>query len=389
MSESLLRTPLYAWHAAHGARLVPFGGWEMPVQYTSIVEEHTATRTAAGLFDISHMGRINFVGPDTAAFLDRLLTNNVSTLKPGQIRYSLVCNESGGVLDDVLVYRTPAAGHTDHMLVVNASNRLKIVDWIRTHLTTAEQVEVQDRTTEWGMIAVQGPRALEIVQPLVKAWLDQPPSSGAPPTANAQLDSIDYYHFIGIESCGSWGILSRTGYTGEDGCELVVPVEKVVELWEKTVAAGTPLGLKACGLGARDTLRLEAGMPLYGHELDEQTDPFMAGLDFAVKLAKPDFIGKRALLAAKKACDVQLSRRRVGLELDGKRIAREGFEIFHGDARVGFVTSGTFSPTLAKSIAMAYVQPDVSRPGLTLSVDIRGQRVPARVVKPKFYEAPK
>lgn len=389
MSEPLLRTPLYSWHAARGARLVPFGGWEMPVQYSSIVEEHTATRTAAGLFDICHMGRLNFVGPGAAAFLDRLLTNSVATLKPGQIRYSLLCDESGGVLDDVLVYRTPAPGHTDHMLVVNASNRQKILDWIQSHNMSADAVELQDKTLEWGMIAAQGPQALEIVQPLVKLWLDAPPSSGGPHTANARLDSIPYYHFVGIETCGTWGIVSRTGYTGEDGVELIVPAEKIVELWQRVHEAGQDQGLKACGLGARDTLRLEAGMPLYGHELDEQTDPFMAGLDFAVKLDKPDLIGKRALLMAKKARDAMLSRCRVGLELEGKRIARECVSVFQGDSKAGYVTSGTFSPTLAKSIAMAYVQPDLSEPGVNLSVDIRGQHVPARVVKLPFYKRPR
>jgi aminomethyltransferase len=384
MSDPLLRTPLFFWHAAHGARLVPFGGWEMPVQYSSIVEEHTATRTAAGIFDISHMGRISFVGPGAAAFLDRLLTNSVSTLKPGQIRYSLIVNESGGVLDDVLVYRTPAADHTDHMLVVNASNRLKILDWIQAHATPGDGVEVQDKTLEWGMIAVQGPRALDVVRPLVD--LRQP---GGVPDPAARLDAVPYYFFAGIGTCGTWGIVSRTGYTGEDGVELIVPSEKVVELWQKVVEAGTPAGLRPCGLGARDTLRLEAGMALYGHELNEETDPFMAGLDFAVKLDKPDFIGKRALVDAKKAMHARLSRRRVGLELEGKRIARAGFLVFKGDSKVGFVTSGTFSPTLAKSIAMAYVQPDVAELGFELAVDIRGQAVPARVVKLPFYKRPR
>jgi aminomethyltransferase len=380
MSEPLLRTPLFFWHAAHGARLVPFGGWEMPVQYTSIVEEHTATRTAAGMFDISHMGRINFSGPGAAAFLERLLTNNVLTLKPGQIRYSLIVNESGGVLDDVLIYRTPAADHDDHMLVVNASNRPTILEWIQSHVPRDGSVEWIDRTMDWGMIAVQGPRSLEIVDPLIR--LTKP---GGEPDSAARLDALKYYTFSGIGTCGSWGIVSRTGYTGEVGFELIVPADKLVELWEKLVALGTPLGLRPCGLGARDALRLEAAMPLYGHELNEETDPFMAGLDFAVKLDKPDFIGKRALIDAKKAMDARLSRRRVGLELEGKRIAREGFLLFRGDAKVGFITSGTYSPTLAKSIAMAYVQPDVAEPGTELTVDIRGQAVPARVVNLPFY----
>jgi aminomethyltransferase len=371
MSEPLLRTPLFSWHQSHGARLVPFGGWEMPVQYSSIVQEHTATRTAAGIFDISHMGRVNFVGNGAASFLDRILTNGVATLKPGQIRYSLVTNESGGVLDDVLVYRTPAPGTTDHMLVVNASNRLKILEHIRAHHSASDEVEIQDRTLEWGMIAIQGPRALEAVQPLV----------------NRSLQSIKYYRFSGGETCGTWAIISRTGYTGEDGVELIVPSEKVVEVWSAIVDCGA--GVVPCGLGARDTLRLEAAMPLYGHELNEQMDPYMAGLEFAVQLDKPDFIGKRALVDAKKAYDARLSRHRVGLELEGKRIAREGFDVSHGGQRVGIVTSGTFAPTLGKSIAMAYVQPDLASVGTELAVDVRGQLVTARVTALPFYKRPK
>jgi aminomethyltransferase len=345
----------------------------MPVQYHSIVDEHVATRTAAGIFDISHMGRITFVGSGAAAFLDRLLTNSVATLKPGQIRYSLIVNESGGILDDVLVYRTPAIDRTDHMLVVNASNRIKVLDHIRSSLSSDAAVEVQDHTADWAMIAVQGPSSLAIVQPLV----------------NATLSAIKYYTFAGIETCGSWGMASRTGYTGEDGVELIVPAEKVVELWETIVACGQPLGLKPCGLGARDTLRLEAGMPLYGHELDEHVDPFMANLEFAVKLDKPDFIGRKALVAARKACDARLSRRRVGLELEGKRIARDGFLIIKDGVKVGVITSGTFSPTLSKPIAMGFVQPDLSQPGTELMIDVRGQLAAARVVTLPFYTRPK
>jgi aminomethyltransferase len=370
MSDSLLRTPLFLWHQAHGARLVPFAGWEMPIQYGSIVDEHLATRASAGIFDISHMGRINFEGPGAAAFLDRLLTNNVTTLKPGQIRYSLIANEDGGVLDDVLVYRTPVEGRTDHMLVVNASNRQAILHHIRSLAPAAGAVDVQDRTADWGMIAIQGPRSLEIVQQLVET----------------PLSAVKYYHFVGVNICGSWGIASRTGYTGEDGVELIMPTEQLVGCWEAIVQSGTGLGLRPCGLGARDTLRLEAGMPLYGHELDQRTDPFMAGLDFAVKLDKGDFVGKRALVTAKRAYDAQLSRRRVGLELEGKRIAREGFTVLKDGAKVGVVTSGTFAPSVAKAIAMAYVQPDVSSIGTRLTVDVRGQHVQANVVKLPFYK---
>jgi aminomethyltransferase len=342
----------------------------MPVQYSSIVEEHTATRTAAGLFDICHMGRINFTGPGTADFLDRLLTNSVATLKPGQIRYSLIVNESGGILDDVLVYRTPAPDRTDHMLVVNASNRLKILEHMEANRAAGDDVELQDRTADWGMIAVQGPRSIEIVQPLV----------------DTRVAVIKYYHFAGMNTCGTWGMVSRTGYTGEDGVELIVPSERIVELSEAVMKEGESAGLRPCGLGARDTLRLEAAMPLYGHELNEQVDPYMAGVEFAVKLDKPHFVGKKALTVAKRAYDARLSRHRVGLAIDGKRIAREGYTVLYQGTKVGIVTSGTFAPTLAKSIAMAYVQPDVARPGTALAVDIRGQSVPAAVVNLPFYK---
>jgi aminomethyltransferase len=342
--------------------MVDFAGWDMPVQYTSIIQEHQAVRQTAGLFDIAHMGRIKFTGPDACRFLDHLLTNDVTKLKPGEIRYALVTNESGGILDDVLVYRFESF----YFLVVNASNRLKIVDWIAAHRTGFD-VTVDDVTTETFMLAVQGPRALEILLPHV----------------NADIGRLAYYTGSEAVICGRPGIVSRTGYTGEDGFECVVEASDGLDAWHALIAGSREIGLQACGLGARDTLRLEAAMPLYGHELDETIDPLTAGLSFAVKLKAGDFIGKPALATIKAA---GIHKARVGLVLSGKRIAREGATVFIAGREVGKVTSGTFSPTLEKPIAMAYVDSDAATPGQPAEIDIRGKREPATLVDLPFYK---
>lgn len=353
-----LQTPLHAWHAAHGARLVDFAGWDMPVQYTSIVEEHQAVRGAAGLFDISHMGRLSFGGPDALALIQETYTNNAATLKDGQVRYGLVCNDRGGILDDVLVYRWPY-GYT---MVVNASNRAKIVAWLAQH-QGARQVEVRDQTLETCMIAVQGPKALAACQGLVPI----------------EIDKLGYYYAAPTTYQGKACVVSRTGYTGEDGVELMVGAAQAVELWESLLNCGA----KPCGLGARDTLRLEAAMPLYGHELSEDIDPLQAGLAWAVKFDKGEFIGRAALLQRK---EDRALKPRVGLELTGKRIAREGCAVVADGREVGKVTSGTFSPTLNKSIAMAYVEPGQAVVGTAVAVDVRGKAEPARVTPLPFYK---
>ncbi len=342
--------------------MVDFAGWEMPVQYTSIIQEHQAVRQAAGLFDIAHMGRIKFTGPDACRFLDHLLTNDVTQLEPGEIRYALVTNESGGILDDVLVYRFESF----YFLVVNASNRLKIVDWIASHRAGFE-LTVDDVTTQTFMLAVQGPRALEALLPHV----------------NADIGRLAYYTGSEAVLCGRPGIVSRTGYTGEDGFEIVVEASDGLDVWHALIAGSREIGLQACGLGARDTLRLEAAMPLYGHELDETVDPLTAGLSFAVKLKAGDFIGKSALAAVKAS---GTRKHRVGLVLAGKRIAREGATVFLAGREVGHVTSGTFSPTLEKPIAMAYVDSEAANPGQAAEVDIRGTREPATLVALPFYK---
>lgn len=355
------RTVLYDWHVAHGARMVDFAGWDMPVQYTTIMDEHATVRNAAGLFDISHMGRLSFGGPDALALIQKIYTNNAATLKDGQVRYGLVCNDKGGIRDDVLVYRWPYG----YAMVVNASNRVKIVEWIEQS-KGALNVQVQDQTVSTCMVAVQGPNAVEMCKGLTEA----------------DPSKLAYYYATPSRFQGSDCVVSRTGYTGEDGVEIMVANAKGAQLWEQLIARGA----KPCGLGARDTLRLEAAMPLYGHELGEEIDPFQAGLSWAVKLDKGDFRGKEALVQRQTNASL---RRRIGLELKGKRIAREGAIIKAQGRAVGAVTSGTHSPTFGKPIAMGYVDPACQKVGTPLTVDIRGNDEEAVVVAMPFYKRPK
>ncbi|MEM6655332.1 MAG: glycine cleavage system aminomethyltransferase GcvT [Planctomycetota bacterium] len=384
---SLAPTPLHEWHASHGGRMVDFAGWSMPVQYGSIIEEHNATRTAVGVFDVSHMGRLLVEGADAAAFLDSLTTRRVANLKPGQVRYSLVCNESGGVLDDVLVYRFVLPGGEDDPptfgLVVNASNRETIVAWFHRH-TAGKDVTVTDNTLDHAMIAVQGPKAIELLDPIT----------------GGELTTLRYYTGMWTTFTGCDGgpipcFFSRTGYTGEDGGELIVPAEHAAAVWERVVGDAKEVGGGAVGLAARDTLRLEAGMPLYGHELSEAINPLQAGLGFAVNLKGREFVGKDALAAASEDPRQPV---RIGLQLEGKRAPREGYPVLQGpvgegavegaDAfeEVGVVTSGTFSPTLGRPIAMALVKPSAAAVGERLAVDARGTELPATVTPLPFYE---
>ena len=362
--------------------MVDFAGWSMPVQYSSISEEHLATRTAAALFDVSHMGRFSIVGPDAAAWLDSLLTRRVVDLRTGRIRYSLVTTDEGGTLDDVLVYRLPFAEHQPegYGLVVNASNRDKIWQWMQRHAAPSG-TRCDDLTRQTAMIAVQGPQARALVIDVMQ-----------------RPDFADLKTYTGwagtkplLESQTSPGgrevhwVCSRTGYTGEDGFELIVPAECAAQVWRVLLDAGQAAGVRAAGLGARDTLRLEAGMPLYGHELDEQINPIQAGLAFAVNLNERDFHGRDALLAATK----KDWPKRVGLVLEGRRVAREKARVLNVDEQdVGTVTSGTFSPTLQKAIAMAYVDAaELQRLAVDrrLRVDIRGKHVDAEMVPLPFY----
>ena len=357
-----LTTPLYAWHKAHQGRIVDFAGWQMPVQYVSIIEEHVAVRTRAGLFDVSHMGRLEFQGEAAMDLLQRATVNDVNLLANNQIQYSLMCDDLGGTIDDVLVYRM----HADRWaMVCNASNREAVL--ARLHELNTGNARMDDATTQTAMIALQGPLALEIAQKLVL------PEAG----------QIGYYHFQDFLYQGRPSRLSRTGYTGEDGFEWILPADLAEQAWVLLVAAGA----QPCGLGARDTLRLEAAMPLYGHELSAMIDPFSAGLGSFVKLAKGDFAGRPALERMQQSP----SRRRVGLVLEGKRPARQGSAVLVAGQAVGEVTSGTFSPTLQKPIAMALVDratpwpPELGQ----VTVDIRGTVVAADVVKLPFYRRAK
>ncbi|QDU87493.1 Glycine cleavage system T protein [Pirellulimonas nuda] len=374
--STLARTPLHDWHSANNGRMVDFAGWSMPVQYGSIVAEHHATRRAAGLFDISHMGRIDIHGEGAQDLLECLLTRRVSDMRPGQIRYSLMCNAEGGVLDDVLAYRASEEGapgggsplfQGPMHLVVNAGNRAKLIDWI-----TDRQVEfaarIEDLTTQTAMIAVQGPKAIGIVQ----AMADRP------------IDGLKNYTGMAAKVDGVDCYASRTGYTGEDGVELICASPEAPALWEKLHAAVVAAGGSAVGLAARDTLRLEAAMPLFGHELSEEITPSQAGLGFAVNLKGREFIGSEAIAQSGE----EAHPTRVGLVLDGKRSPRQGYPVMAGDAQVGVVTSGGYSPTLDRPIAMAYVGPTMHAVGTGLEVDLRGQRLHATVVELPFYRRP-
>jgi aminomethyltransferase len=379
VTAALAKTPLHDWHSAHGGKLVDFAGWSMPVQYCSIVAEHTATRTAVGLFDVSHMGRLRFSGRNVAPFLEHVLTRRVTDMQPGQIRYSLVTNERGGILDDVLVYHGPLDGPEDFGMVVNASNRQKIVNWLGQRLQlwqnahAGDKISIGDDTLRTAMIAVQGPKALQILDPLFKL-----PGNGKA----GQLGAMRYYHF-GRANFGDRVVtMSRTGYTGEHGFEIICDAGQAPAIWDRLAESAAAVGGMAAGLGARDTLRLEAAMPLYGHELTEEITPIEAGLAFAVNLEDRDFPGSQTLAAIKRDGP---KRVRVGLELAGRRVPREHYGIYSGRQTIGEVTSGTFSPTLSKPIAMGYVPDQFSEPGTELLIDIRGTKEPARVVKLPFY----
>jgi aminomethyltransferase len=355
-----LTTPLHAWHAAHGARLVPFAGWSMPVQYTAIIEEHQAVRNAAGLFDISHMGRLTIHGPAALDWLEAVTTNRVARQVPGQVQYNLMATEDGGILDDILIDRSPFS----YNVICNASNRAAVLEQLERHRPSGEAI-LADRTRDTAMIAVQGPRALEVVAPLF----------------SGPLDGLGYYRSTMGRVAGAEAVVSRTGYTGEDGFEVIVGAAKAIAVWEALLASGQSLGIRPCGLGARDTLRFEAAMPLYGHELSREIDPFEAGLGWAVKLEKGPFVGREALRRRKQ----KPARRRVGLALGGKRIAREGYLVLRDGRPIGAVTSGTFAPTLGRSLAMALVEADAAAIGTTLAVDVRGTAEPAEVIPLPFY----
>lgn len=368
----LLQTPLHGWHVRHGGRMVGFGGWDMPVQYSSIIAEHQAVRGAAGIFDVSHMGRLQFEGPSAVGWMESMLTRRSSDMQAGMVRYTLIADDEGRILDDALVVRgEDDTGRPAVSLVVNASNRPRVVEWLRSRLP-GSGVSLEDRTDRTAMMAVQGPLARGIVRGLCGAVGD---ADG--------IGRLGVYRSMRVRIADRDAVVSRTGYTGEDGVELVVAAADAEPLWEEIVAAGGGQGLLPCGLGARDTLRLEAGMPLYGHELREDTDPFAAGLGLAVDLDGREFPGaaRFARLAASPSGPL-----RVGLVLEGRRPAREGCQVVAEDGRtIGTVTSGTFSPTLGRPIAMAYVEREHSAAGVRLQVRVRDSIEPAVVAPLPFH----
>jgi len=365
MSE-LKRTPLRDFHAAHGARLVDFAGWEMPVQYRSILEEHKAVRRAAGLFDVSHMGEVDVRGPEAGRFLNHLVTNDVAKLYPGRVLYSPMCYPNGGVVDDLLVYMWAPE---NYFLCINAGNIAKDLAWIHEQ-ARGFNVAITDKSDDFGLLAVQGPRAAAIVQSLT----------------GAKLGAVKYYHFVEGPVAGIHCNISRTGYTGEDGFELYVNASEVVPLAEAILAAGAPHGLELAGLGARDSLRLEAGYPLYGHEITQDISPLTAGLGWTVKLDKgADFIGRAALLAEKQG---GAPNKVVFFKTGDRRIVRADTPVLDvSGAIVGRVLSGTLSPILNEAIGSAVVATAaVAQP---LLVDIRGAKLNLHLVKPPFVELKK
>ena len=365
--DQLLKTPLHQWHVDQNGRMVDFAGWSMPVQYSSIIDEHHQTRQAIGMFDVSHMGRLYFTGDNVDVFLDRLTTRRVAGVECGKIRYSLMTNQSGGILDDVLVYHLPDInGQPFHMMVVNASNRQKIVDWIGSQIGDSK-IELEDRTTSSAMIAVQGPKANQAVAAMSKT----------------DPDSLPYYTGTTTTICGAEAILTRTGYTGEDGCEIICEAQHANEIWQQVHQAAQTVDGGASGLAARDTLRLEAGMPLYGHELNETINPAQTDLKFAIQFKDREFVGRSSILAAKKENTLPV---RVGLKLEGRRPARQDCAVLLDDQTIGTVTSGTYAPTLESSISMAYVDPQHAQVGTEVVVDIRGKSHPARIVELPFYK---
>jgi aminomethyltransferase len=360
MSE-LQRTPLRDFHAAHGARLVDFAGWEMPVQYRSILEEHKAVRRTAGLFDVSHMGEVDVQGPEAGRFLNHLVTNDVAKLFPGRVLYSPMCQPDGGVVDDLLVYMR---GAEDYFLCINAGNIAKDLAWIRAQ-AAAFDVKITDRSADYALLAVQGPKAADIVQSLT----------------GAKLGLVKYYHFSEATVAGVHCLASRTGYTGEDGFELYHAAADAPALAEALLAAGLPHGLELAGLGARDSLRLEAGYPLYGHEITAEISPLTAGLGWTVKLDKgADFVGRAALLAEKTQ---GAARRVVFFRTGDRRIVRADTPVLDAaGVPVGRVLSGTLSPILNEAIGSALVP--AAAAAAPLAVEIRGVKLPLQVVKPPF-----
>lgn len=362
------QTPIYDWHVQNGGKMVSFGGYQLPIQYqTGIINEHLAVRQNAGIFDVSHMGEIRISGQDGTDFLNYLLTNDFTDMTTKDVRYSPMCNHQGGVVDDLLVYRLEAE---EYLLVVNAANRQKDDDWMKQQYELVREkyprIVIQDESQRYGQIALQGPKAAKILAELVFA--PDIPAAYYSVCHRVQLDGIE---------C----MISRTGYTGEDGFEIYVSADRVQMVWHSLIGAGEKYQLCACGLGARDTLRLEAGMPLYGHELNEQLSPKVSRLGFAVRLDKPNFIGKQAIEQT-----LPPTQKLIGLKIIGRGIARPEAKVYDDGVVIGQVTSGTFLPYLQAAYAMAIIDQQYARVGRIVQVEVRGRLIEAEIVKLPFYQ---
>lgn len=356
------KTPLYDTHVAAGAKLIDFGGWMMPVQYTSIIDEHMAVRERAGIFDVSHMGEILIEGRDAESFLQKILTNDISKTQKGQIVYSPICYPDGGVVDDVLVYKL----HQERFLVVaNAANIDKDYEWFLAH--KEGEVDVKDVSEEYAQLAVQGPNAEQILNNLI----------------DFDFGRIKFFRFADdIVIDGAEMLISRTGYTGEDGFEIYISPEHVVRLWHSIMDIGKDYGIMPAGLGARDTLRFEAALPLYGHEISKDISPLEGGLEKFVKFDKENFIGKDALVSQ---MERGIERRLVGFEMLDRGIAREGYEVLSDDILIGYVTSGSYSPSLGKNLGIALIKTDADIKDGELEIVVRKRRLKAKIVKLPFY----
>lgn len=364
-ASTLKKTPLFDVHCGLKARLVDFGGWNMPIQYSGILQEHHAVRTAVGVFDVSHMGEIEIRGPEAAKLVDYISTNNAAKMKTGQAHYSALLYEHGGFVDDILVHKI---SETNFFLCVNASNQEKDFDFIRGHMRFDSEVEFT--SDEYSQLAIQGPKAAATLQKLTAT----------------NLAGIKYYWFTDGTVSGVPARIAHTGYTGEDGFEIYIPPESAAQIWDDVLNAGAEFGIKPCGLGARNTLRLEAKMALYGHELTASTNPFEADLAWIVKMEKGDFVGRAAL---EKSLEQGITRKLAGFEMKGRGIARDGYEIWIDGAPAGWVTSGGPSPTLNKNIGLCYLPIDKTVPGVTIQVMIRDTPVEAVTVPTPFYKRAK
>lgn len=363
----LLKTPLTDRHVALGAKMVPFAGYSMPIQYAGLTKEHQAVRTAAGLFDVCHMGEIRITGPQTVAFVQHLVTNDLDRITVGQAMYSCACRTGGGIVDDLIVYKH---GENEVLIVCNASNRAKFAVHLEEQRTGFPDLEIVDESEQTALLALQGPAALGIL-------------GRAEPKLASLASTLRPFRFTKASLCQAEVTVARTGYTGEDGVEIFAPANAARAIWDALLEAGQDADLLPAGLGCRDTLRLEARLSLYGNELDEETNPLEAGLAWTVKLDKPDFLGKGALLLAK---EKGLQKQLVGFEVLGRGSARSGYPLLDSaGAAVGVCTSGGPSPTLGKAIGLGYLPPSMTALGTSFQVDARGRPLPAVVVKTPFY----